>query len=139
MMHRVNRTLVVVTLVALGCGGGSAPSGPSLSIGDVIQPEGDSGLTPFVFTVTLSEVLSEDVSFDWTTADGSATVLGSDYVAGAGMLTIPAGTTICTITVQVIGDIDVDLDETFSVTISNPVNAAIADGQAVGVIQCDDG
>ena len=37
------------------------------------------------------------------------------------------------------GDVLDEVDETFTVTLSNPANATIADGSAIGTITDDDG
>lgn len=118
---------------------GGAPSEPSLSIDDVtLKPEGDSGTTNAVFTVSLSAVSSSDVTVDFATADGTATE-GDDYTATNGSLTIPAGATSANIEVPVLGDTLEEGNETFVVTLSNPANAAIADGEGTATIIDDDG
>jgi subtilisin-like proprotein convertase family protein len=111
---------------------------PSLSIGDVSKSEGNSGTTAFSFTVTLSSASATSVTVQYATANGTATA-GSDYTAAAGTLTIPAGTLSATITVPVIGDTLKETNETFSVNLSVPAGATIADGQGLGTIVNDDG
>ncbi len=111
---------------------------PSIAIGDAALAEGDSGPVTFDFTVTLSSPSGVNVSVDWATTDGSATA-GSDYVASVGTLVIPAGSTAGTISVTVNGDATFEPDETFSVQLSNPVGAMIADAEGIGTIQNDDG
>ncbi|MDX1997340.1 MAG: CARDB domain-containing protein, partial [Thermoanaerobaculia bacterium] len=110
---------------------------PSLSIADVSVTEGNAGTTDAVFTVTLSAATSFAVTFDYTTADGSATA-GSDYTASTGSVTIPAGSTSATVTVAVLGDELDEADETFTVTLPNPTNATLGDGSATGTIVDDD-
>jgi PKD repeat protein len=116
---------------------------PSITIGDLSQNEGNSGTTSFVFPVTLSSVSSHDVTVDYKTADGTATA-GSDYTATSGTLKIPAGTDCttsnpsCAITVPVTGDTIYESNETFTLTLSNPTAATIADGTATGTIVNDD-
>jgi len=53
---------------------------PTISINDVSVTEGNSGLTPAVFTVSLSNPSSTPISVAFATADGTAKA-GSDYVA----------------------------------------------------------
>ncbi|HKE46505.1 MAG TPA: lamin tail domain-containing protein [Rhodanobacteraceae bacterium] len=118
------------------CGG----IGIALAIGDVGVDEGDAGTTDAVFTVTLSEPIDSDVTFDIATADGTATA-GSDYAAtsvtGA---TIPAGATTYTFTVAIDGDTDPEPDETFEVNVSNVSGAGVTTtaAQATGTIVNDD-
>jgi len=118
------------------CGGGGIVYA---SISDTSAAEGDSGTTPFFFTISLSQPAGEGgVSVDWATADGTATVADSDYVAAAGTATIAEGTTSVTIGVDVVGDTTTEPDETFLVDLSNAVGAEIADAQGVGTILNDD-
>jgi hypothetical protein len=81
------------------------PSGnPTISIGDAIVTEGDSGQTALVFHVTLSKPTSKEVSVSFATQDGTATTAGNDYEAASGTLKFAPGETDKTITVLVNGD-----------------------------------
>jgi hypothetical protein len=112
---------------------------PQLSIGDASVAEGDSGATPATFTITLSQApASGSVSVHWATADDTATAPG-DYTAGSGDVTFAAGQLTRQVTVPVAGDTAVEGDETFTVRLSNPVNAELLDAQGVGAIVNDDG
>jgi uncharacterized protein len=114
--------------------------GITLSMEDVGVDEGDSGTTDATFTVTLSEAIASDVTFDIATADGSATA-GSDYAANsAAGATIPAGETTYTFTVEVDGDIEAEPDETFLVNLSNVSGDGVTTtaAQATGTIVNDD-
>ncbi len=108
---------------------------PMLSIGNVSHNEGDSGTTPFVFTVTLSAVSGQTVIVSYNTADGTATLANNDYQATSGTLTFAPGTTAATITVLVNGDTFAEPNETFSVNLLNPaVNASIGIPTGTGTI-----
>src|SRR5262249_29601736 len=112
--------------------------GPTFSINDVTQAEGNAGTTSFTFTVTLSMSSSQTVTVQYATADGTATA-PSDYTAvGLTTLTFAPGQTAQTVTVSVNGDTTSEPDETFFVNLSNASGAGIADGQGVGTIQNDD-
>ncbi|OYX75791.1 MAG: hypothetical protein B7Y95_00655 [Rhizobiales bacterium 32-66-11] len=116
----------------------SAPgTPPALSIADLAVSEGDGEHSHFVFTVTLDKPATGPVSVQYATANGTASA-GSDYVAGAGTLTFAAGETSKTVHVDIIGDMVVEGNETFSVTLSNPSGATIADGTAIGTLLDDD-
>jgi len=118
------------------CGG---TGGITLTIADISVDEGNSGTTDAVFTVTLSEALATDVTFDIATADGTATA-GSDYIAKSltGQ-TIAAGETTYTFTVEVNGDTTPEPDETFSVNVSNIVGGVTTtSAAATGTIVNDD-
>ncbi|WP_433925368.1 putative Ig domain-containing protein [Stenotrophomonas nematodicola] len=110
---------------------------PTVSIADLALNEGNSGSTPALLTVTLSAPSSRPVAVQYASADGTATA-SSDYTAVSGILVFPAGTTTMSISVQIHGDTTVELDETFQVNLSNPVNAVLGDASAVVTILNDD-
>ncbi|MDJ0917036.1 MAG: PQQ-dependent sugar dehydrogenase [Woeseiaceae bacterium] len=136
-------------LSACGGGGGGdqsftapppAPVNPTLSINDASILEGDSGNTALVFTVTATVPVGStaaSASVDFATSPGSATQ-GVDYVFASGTLQFPPGTTEATIDVDVIGDFNIEVDETFTVTLSSPVNATITQATGTGTIRDDD-
>ena len=107
-------------------------------IDSVAQNEGNSGTTPFVFTVTLSAASASTVTVNFATADGTATA-GSDYVATSGTLSFAPGIVTQTITVSVVGDTASEPNETFTVNLSSPTNATIVAATGVGTIVNDDG
>lgn len=114
----------------------------SLTIDDVAQYEGltsrgAGALTPFMFTISSSNPSTSAISVNFQTADGTATA-PTDYVAGSGTVTIPAGATSATVLISVIPDTMVEPDETFSVNLSAAVGASIADAQGIGTILGDD-
>lgn len=111
---------------------------PSIRISDATIIEGDSGTSNATFTVTLSAASTQTTAVNFTTADGTA-IAGSDYTATSGTLTFASGETSKTITVPIIGDLLNEDNETFTVNLSNPTNATIADGQGVGTIIDNDG
>jgi hypothetical protein len=110
---------------------------PTLAIEDVALQEGQTGVTEFSFPVRLSHPAAEVVTVDWATSDGTATV-GDDYLAATGTLTFLPGQIEKTIVVQVLGDTLNEFDESFTVTLSSPEYAAIADGEAMGTVLDDD-
>ena len=110
---------------------------PTLSVNDVSVTEGDAGTTTATFTASVSAVSANAVTFDWTTAVGSATE-GVDYVAASGSRTVTPGATVATIDITVNGDVIDEIDETFVIALSNPGNATIADGSGLGTITDDD-
>jgi hypothetical protein len=107
----------------------------TLSIGDVTVLEGTSGTQTAAVTVTLSEPLKKPVSVNFATINGSA-VAGSDYASASGKLTFAKGETVKTVPVTVYGDQVPEPNETFSVRLSNPKGATIADG--VGFVTITD-
>ncbi|MCX7061836.1 MAG: choice-of-anchor D domain-containing protein [Gammaproteobacteria bacterium] len=110
---------------------------PSLSISDVSIAEGNAGTKAASLTVSLSAAAREPVSVKLRSRNGTATA-GSDYVAVSSTLTIPAGRTTATVSVTINGDASFEADEVLYVDLSEPVNAAIADGEGVITIVNDD-
>lgn len=110
---------------------------PGISVEDVAVVEGDSGTTQLTFSVTLSAVSAAQATVEYATADDTA-LAGSDYTAVSGTLTFQPGETSKTVTVFVTGDTLFEGDQSFVLNLSNPVNSAINDSQAVGTITNDD-
>jgi len=111
----------------------------SLSINDVKKEEGNSGITPFTFTVSLDQVDIEDVTVTYTTYDNAATTADSDYEAKTEDVTISAGENNATFTIDVNGDTKVEPDEDFYVILSNATsNHTISDNNGTGTILNDD-
>ncbi|PRC51946.1 sodium:calcium exchanger, partial [Mycobacterium sp. ITM-2017-0098] len=73
----------------------------------------------------------------YTTSNGTA-VAGTDYTASTGVIEFAAGVTSRTVHVDILGDGVAESNETFTVTLSSPTGATIADGSAVGTITNDD-
>ncbi len=106
---------------------GGPPPPPTLSIDSVSANEGNAGNTPFTFTVTLSAPSASPVTVSYGTADGSAMTMDTDYVPISGVLTfVPGGPLSQTITVDVVGDLAVEANETFVVNLSTPSGATLA-------------
>jgi hypothetical protein len=110
---------------------------PLVSVADASVLEGDVGTTTLSLPVTLSGPSGREVDVDYTIADGTATA-GIDYTATNGTLAFAAGETSKQIDVTVIGDILVESDETFTVTLSAPFNADLSTSVATGTITNDD-
>lgn len=111
---------------------------PILSINNVSQNEGNTGTTPFTFTVSLAGQSSQPVTVSYSTADGTATA-PSDYASvQQGSLTFDPGQTSKQVTVLVAGDFNNEGNENFVVNLSDPINASIGTGQGVGTILNDD-
>ena len=106
---------------------------PTLAINDVRGAELSAGARNMTFNVRLSVPSGRPVAVSYASADGTA-VSGSDYVATNGTVTIAPGSIFQTVRVPVIGNTISESNETFFVNLSSPVNATLADGQAVGSI-----
>jgi hypothetical protein len=107
-------------------------------------PEGDTGdITPFTFTVTRSVLTTGSSSVDWVVnGSGAHPANATDFDGGmlpSGTVSFTAGQTSAQITVNVAGDITVENDEDFIVTLSNPLpNGAINTATATSTITNDD-
>lgn len=110
---------------------------PVLSINSISLNEGNSGTTPFNFTVNLTGATSQTVSVNYATANGTATA-PSDYQTASGTVNFAPGETSKIVTVLVNGDTQVEPNETFAVNLSGATNATIGNGQGTGTIQNDD-
>ncbi len=109
-----------------------------ISIADVAAFEGDSGTTAFVFAVSIAGAVAAPVSVEFATANGTA-LAGQDYASQSGTVTFTlGGATTQFITIQVLGDVEVEPNETFFVKLSNAENATIRHSQATGTIKNDD-
>jgi hypothetical protein len=109
---------------------------PVLTVNDVSLNEGNSGTTPFNFTVTSSENHSENIHATDATADGTAKA-GSDYTAAGGAFTMPRFTNSGGITVNVTGDTAVEPNETFALNLTGPFPAVVGKN-GTGTIVNDD-
>lgn len=129
-----------LTFTALG----DQQPAPTYSLGGgVIQAEGNSGSTNFVFTVTRTGDISKIGSVSWAvTGTGAIPANAADFVGNA----LPSGTTSFgvnesakTITVAVAGDTSIETGEEFTVTISNVVGGGqIGTASTTGTISNDD-
>ncbi|WP_233215462.1 beta strand repeat-containing protein [Rhodopirellula bahusiensis] len=114
----------------------------------ISQAEGDSGPTTYTYTVTRT-----GLDTGTSTADWAVTFTGSDPADAAdisspltGSVTFAPGVNTATIDVDVVGDLDVEGDDEFTVTLSNPLDTdpntdsiEIVNGVGVGTIVNDDG
>jgi len=113
--------------------------GPVLvSIGDVAVDEGDVGLTPMAFGLSLSHPSPDPISVDAATVAGGTATAGVDFQLAAGTVLFAPGTLDQTFVVDVVGDLIDEPDETVRVDLSSPLGAVLGDAQATGTIVDDD-
>ncbi|MYJ44285.1 MAG: hypothetical protein F4069_02985, partial [Rhodothermaceae bacterium] len=106
----------------------------TMSIADMEVLE-DAG--PASLRVSLRSTLDEVVSVCYAMSDGTATA-GQDYRSTSGTLTIPAGETEAHITVDILNDLKVESNETFTVTLTDPVGVSLSHATATVTIIDDD-
>ena len=106
------------------------------------QAEGDTEGVIFEFEVSRSMLNDEDSSVTYTLSGGANNpVTADDFVSNElvqDTLTFTEGVSSQTISVAVLGDTLTELDETFTITLSNPVNAILNTSVAQGTILNDD-
>ncbi|QDV50075.1 Calx-beta domain-containing protein [Gimesia fumaroli] len=120
---------------------------PLFSVEDATIVENNNGTQSLLLTVTANGILPGNyetpLTVDFTTVDGTATALDNDYQPVSGTLTFDnhaASTSQTqTITIPIIGDTKVEVDETFSVVLSNPsVEANLSQGTSLVTIDDND-
>jgi hypothetical protein len=114
----------------------AAPS--TFSVGDTYGvAENNFSTSPAEFTVGRSGSLATAAWVRITTVDATAVAPG-DYQKRSTTLFFPVGERYKEFLVPITNDVEPEPQETFSVQLSNPVHAAIADGTGVGTINDDD-
>lgn len=98
-------------------------NGPTIAASDIslFVNEG-SDITGF--TVDLDVSSGQVITVDYAIADVTATN-GADYILSSGTLTIPADSTSAEVGFNVIDDETIELGETFTITLSNPINGVL--------------
>ncbi|MBF0142970.1 MAG: tandem-95 repeat protein [Magnetococcales bacterium] len=109
----------------------------TLAINNVAITEGDGAGVEANFVVTLNLPSHQAVSVNAVTSDGTAKN-GSDYTFSLGAITFSPGTTQRPMSVLILGDNLDEGNETFVVTIADPVNATLAGDSGTGTILDDD-
>ena len=110
---------------------------PVVRCDPVTLVEGDFGRRQVQLHPELSNPSSVPVVLAFRTRDGSARA-GSDYVGAEGTVTIPPGSTRATVTVDVIGDMLDEPDETFYVDLTTGPTATLAGASVLATILDDD-
>ena len=105
-------------------------SPPGITIEDRSVPSG--GAANASFRVYLSAPYSQTVTVSYSTADGTA-FAGVDYATTSGTLTFSPGRQYHSILVPILSTNETTAT-TFSVQLSNPVNATLTVGEATGTI-----
>ena len=120
-----------------------------ISIADLAHQEGSGGTDAFLFQVRVNRdtsVAAQQVSVFVSAASGTAQVgsgpscqPGDDVILQQTAVTIPANQPSQTLSVTICSDgLDEADNETFTLNLTNPLGATIADGQAIGTIIDDD-
>ena len=104
--------------------------------------EGDSESTPFTFTITRSDITTGTSSvFYAVTGTGTNPAGATDFIDNifpSGTVNFEEGITSKTITINVAGDTDFEPDESFVVTLANPISSFINIESSTAIIINDD-
>ena len=112
---------------------------PTISISDASVVEGNIGSDRIGFTIRLSEPGKQIISVNYSTTQGTGTASeGIDYVALSGVVTFQPGVVTNIVSLDVIGDLLDEPNETIEIRLETPVNAQLSDGTAFGTIIDDD-
>jgi large repetitive protein len=145
-LNEANETLTIELINAMGApvldpqGVGTITNddtAPTISVSNVSVTEGAAGMRAASFVVSLSKSSGQDITVDYDTTDSTADA-GADYVADSGTLTFVAGQTSALASIDVIGDLLNETNETFYLDLSGATNATISDSQGLGTISNDD-
>jgi Ca2+-binding RTX toxin-like protein len=113
----------------------------SVSAVTVSANEGNSGTTPFTFTITLNAAAYSPLTVNWATAGTGANPASLGDFSGifSGVETFAIGELTKTVTVNVLGDTLVEPDETFAVTLTSPsAGLVLGTASATATIVNDD-
>ncbi|MBP9155989.1 MAG: beta-propeller fold lactonase family protein [Xanthomonadales bacterium] len=118
-------------------------TGPGISVALTQALEGNVGVSPMVFTMTLNNPSTESVSATWQTQDGTAIgaatcAAGVDYVSDQGVATVAAGAQTQAITISLCGDAVVETNETLSLLLTGATGGVLQNNVAVGTLIDDD-
>ena len=150
-VYEPDEALQLVLLNPVGAGLGTATANVTIANDDpgfvitadaVSTAEGNTGVTPFTFTVNRVGSSSGSASVQWAVSGSGSDHATADDFSGnslaSGSLSFADGQTSQTLTVNVKGDTVVEPDEGFSVTLSDASGAAIGVGTASTTIRSDD-
>lgn len=113
---------------------------PLVSINNASVTEGNSGTTNAVVTVSTDIPAVDTINMTYTTANGSATTAGGDYVGATAVpISIAAGDSSTSFTLTVNGDTNLEPNETFNVNLALVSGTAtVVDGTGTVTINNDD-
>ncbi|MBI2704016.1 MAG: PQQ-dependent sugar dehydrogenase [Actinobacteria bacterium] len=115
----------------------SAVPKPSVSVSDATIVEGDVGSALVSVPVSLSSPAAAPVTAQWSTANGTAKAPG-DFTASSGTVTFAPGETSQSVLVPVAGDEVSEVVEKFTIKLSAPSGASLADSRASVNVQDND-
>lgn len=141
-MKNMQLSLILLAFTLLSNCSNKEPSpSPSaaakISIDDISRPEGNTGTSPFTFTVSLDHASTQIVTVNYATEEGFAKA-NEDFIQLAQTITFLPNETQKTISIAVIGDDLKEGNDDFKVILSAAVNAVLFKGTGIAVIENDD-
>ncbi len=110
---------------------------PKIRIGNSDIKEGNQGSTTALVAVSLLAASGRTVSVDFTTLNGTATS-PTDYTTVSGTLSFAPGEISKTIPILIAGDRDIEPNEFFQISLSNPLNSTLDTASGTITITNDD-
>ena len=134
--------LLLVLTIFNSCskkGGSPQPASAlaKISIDDQSHPEGNTGTTPFTFTISLDHAVAQNVTVTYTAVEGFARI-NTDFLPASQTITFLPNELQKTVSIAVVGDDLKEGDDDFKVVLSAAVNADIYKGIGLAVIENDD-
>ncbi len=132
------RMLLVVCTIATWLVATTTHAATNISVDDISIVEGDTGTSVATFTISLAAAEPAPISVTYATQDATATQ-GADYVASTGNVTFAPGVVEQTVEISIVGDTDVEGDETFTLELSDIAgDATFEKSSGVATILDDD-
>ena len=117
--------------------GAYQPGQPSLSVADISLNEGNTGTGTARFILSLSEAAIQPVTVGYITQDGTARA-GSDYLTQSGSVSFAPGESQKVIAVSVLGDTQLEDNESFFLQLTEVTGADLDNGLATATLVNDD-
>lgn len=138
-MIKIYLTLFVLMVFVCACGSSNEIEQDtiSISIQDAERLEGNEGILNLDYTITLTETHNEDIVLNYKTDDASA-FQKMDYNKAEGQITIPAGSTQGTITLEIISDLIKEGNEFFRLQFEPGPGVQLSSSSAIIRIKNDD-
>ncbi len=111
---------------------------PQITILDASSAEGNVGAGTVGFPLQLSYPMAMPVQVEYFLSAGSADWLTGDIDYTNAFAVFPPGATNISINVNIRGDLNFEMDESFTIHLRSPSNAILSRAQATGTILNDD-
>jgi beta-glucanase (GH16 family) len=109
----------------------------------IVHNEGDAGLVSYAFVIKLAQPAAQTSSVSWSvTGSGDHPASAADFEGGmlpVGVVNFAVGEQTKTIIVKVAGDTVAEMNETFKLSLSNPIGVTLQNSSVLGLIVNDDG